>query len=171
MPYPQYAPDQLLPALRDYLVGLGLARYPSTPGTISVAGFPGTPGPSPLWLDPKKNIPYPGQSEGLKTNESHPTMVLAVYPATGVPQKPFEGFLVTLGAAIWYRGLRSPMVQTMHEQIRGALEDRRNYFMNGLQVNWSRMSREVQRIGSDERGYIYNCEVLFDMWSDTYVYA
>jgi hypothetical protein len=26
-------------------------------------------------------------------------------------------------------------------------------------------TRELQRIGADEEGYVYNCEIMFDLWS------
>jgi hypothetical protein len=159
--YPAYAPDQLLPAMRDFLIDQGLVRKPS------VAGIE-----PPMWLDPRRGVPYPGQTEGLDSSgvETDNGLVLGAYPSTGIPSAPFEGFLVKLGAAIWYRGTKSPTVQSTHEQIRGVLHDRRNLNFNGLIINQSMMTREIQRIGSDERGFIYNCEFMFDMWASTYVY-
>lgn len=159
-PYPLYAPDQLLPALRDYLIAQGLVRKPSVAGSEH-----------PMWLDRKRGIPYPGETEGLGPNESDPQLVLGVYPATGVPPAPYEGFLVKLGAAIWYFGKTSPIIQTMHEQIRGALNDRRNLNMSGLLVNQAQLTREIQRITSSDEGYVYNCEYMFDMWNANYVYS
>lgn len=159
-PYPQYAPDLLLPALRDYLAAQGIARVPRVAGS----GHP-------MWIDRKRGIPYPGQIEDLGPNESDPELVFGLYPATGIPSAPFEGFLVKLGATIWYFGKTSPPIQTAHEQIRGVLHDRRNLNMNGLLVNQAQLSREIQRITSNQEGYLYNCEYMFDMWNANYVYS
>lgn len=160
-PYPAYAPDQLLPALRDYLTAQSLGRKPA-----DATADPTLP---PIWLDPKRGIPYPGEKRDNAV-EQHPDLVLALYPATGVPSVPFEGFLVKLGVAIWYRAKLSPTAQTHHEKIRGMLHDKRDLNFNGLSVNQSQMTREIQRISSDERGYVYNCEYMFDLWNANYVF-
>lgn len=161
--HPLYAPDHLLPALRDYLAAQNLVRKPGVAG-------PSSGPPYPFWLDPRRGVPYPGQTEGLGPNESHNDLQIGAYPATGIPSAPYEGFLVKLGATIWYRGRNSPLIQTVHEQIRGVLHDHRNINMNGLLVNQAQMTREIQRIGSGEEGYVYNTEYQFDMWSSNYVY-
>lgn len=160
-PIDTYDPASLLPNLRAFLISNGVGRVPR-----DAADAP------PIWLDPDRGIPYPGQSEGLGPNE--PTtvdrphgiggLVLAIYPATGIPSPPHEGFLVKLGATIWYRSMLSPEIQSMHETIRALLSDRRNYSLNGLQVNESLLTREIQRVTSNEDGYVYNCEYLFLLW-------
>lgn len=154
---PAWAPEQLLPSMRQYLIDAGVTRRPKDAGAQP-----------PMWLDPRKGIPYPGQTEGLAANESHPSMVLAAFPATGTPSVAYEGFIVKANATIWYRGLNSPPVQVLHEQIRGLLHDRHDYYMNGLWISESLFFRDKQRISSDERGYVYNCEVQFEMWASTY---
>lgn len=158
MSYPLYSPENMIPALTDYLVAQGLVRKPDDAGSLP-----------PVWRDPRKGVPYPGQK--MDGNQSHPTLVLALYPATGIVSVPYEGFLVKLGVAIWYRGKTSPAIQAMHERIRGVLNDHHNIMMNGLLVNQAQMARENQRIASDERGFIYNCEYMFDLWNSSYSYA
>jgi hypothetical protein len=159
-PFPAWAPDQLLPAMRAYLRTNGLVRLPAETG-------PNASLPT-MWLDPKRGVPYPGQTENLGANETDDELVTAAFPATGIPSAPFEGFIVRLNATIWYRALRAPLITSMHEQVRTLLHDKRNYSMNGLLVNESLFFRELQRISADERGYNYNCEVAFTMWSTDY---
>lgn len=153
---PAWAPDQLLPSMRQYLINAGVCRRPKDAGTRP-----------PMWLDPKKGVPYPAQTEGLGPNESS-DFVLAAYPSTGVPSAAYEGFIVKRNVTIWYRNMFSPPIQAIHEQIRGLLHDRRNYSMNGLLINESLFFRDIQRIEADERGYLYNCEVQFEMWASVY---
>lgn len=158
-PVTTFDPASLLPNMRQFLIDNSVGRLPR-----DEADAP------PIWLDPKKGIPYPGQSEGLGPNEQTTItdgiggMVLAIVPATGIPSPPHEGFLVRLGATVWYRSMVSPAIQSMHETIRALLSDRRNYSMNGLQVNESLLTREIQRVTSNEEGYVYNCEYMFLLW-------
>lgn len=163
MSYPLYSPESLLPALRDYLVAQGFVRSPTTPNSYQPTDLP------PLWLDPKKGVPYPGATLG--PNESHPTMVLGAYPATGIPSQPFEGFLVQSGVTLWYRSTKSPLIMALHERIRGVLHDRRDLNMNGLLVNEAILVRELQRIGSGEEGFTYSCEYKFQLWNSNYVFT
>lgn len=160
-PVNTFDPATLLPNLRAFMITAGLVRLPATAGD-----FP------PMWLDPKRGIPYPGQTEGLGASEGtnkddgRGGLVVAAYPATGIPSGPHEGFLVKKAAAIWYRSLKSPTIQSFHEQIRGLLHDQRNYSLNGLAVNQSLFSRECQRVTSNEEGFVYNCEIMFDLWAE-----
>lgn len=160
---PAWAPEQLLPSMRAFLRAAGVVRLP--------ADTPTSGGPPPMWLDPKKGIPYPGQTEGIQANEGDPKLVMAAYPSTGIPSAAYEGFIVRMNATIWYRALNTPIAAAKHEQIRSLLHDKRNYSMNGLLVNESLFFREFQRINSDERGFVYNCELTFTlMMADTYTY-
>lgn len=164
-PVNTFDPASLLPNLRAFLVTAGICRVPA------VAAPDDNPNLAPMWLDPKRGIPYPGQSEGLQEAEVGPQMVLAAYPETGIPSIAHEGFYVRKPASIWYRCISSPPIQSLHEQIRALLHDQRNYSLNGLQVNQSLFSRECQRVTSNEEGFIYNCEIMFELWSDDTVLA
>jgi hypothetical protein len=145
----------LLPNMRAYLVSLGIVRSPAVSGPLP-----------PLWLDRSKGVPYPGQKEDLGPTEGHPDLVLGAYPATGIPSKPFEGFFRQKGVTIYIRGRTSPLVQHIYEnQLLPALHDVRNIDMNGLLVNQSMSYRDLQRIGADTNGYVYNCEFLCDLYS------
>jgi hypothetical protein len=160
-PITTYDPATLLPNLRSFLIDNCVGRVPR-----DAADAP------PVWLDPKKGIPYPGQTEGLGINESTDItderggLVLAIFPATGIVSPPHEGFLVRLGATIWYRSMLSPVIQSMHETIRALLSDQRNYSLNGLQVNESLLTSENQRVTSNEEGYVYRCEYMFMLWAE-----
>lgn len=153
----------LLPNLRAFLVTAGICRTPAVSGSLP-----------PCWLDPKRGIPYPGQTEGIAPGENSTVdkdsgiggMVLAIYPETGIPSPPHEGFYQQRAVTIFYRSQLSPEIQSVHESIRAVLNDQRNYSLNGLQVNESIMVRELQRIDSDERGYVYNTEYMFHLWGD-----
>lgn len=165
-----YDPASLLQNLRAFLVNNGVCRIPRNPS--------GTPPVPPCWLDPERGIPYPGQTQGLGPNEgtivNKPRiggLVLAIVPATGIASPPHEGFLVRLGATIWYRSALSPEIQSMHERIRALLSDQRNYSLNGLAVNESLLTREIQRVTSNEEGYVYNCEYMFLLWGPDNVLA
>lgn len=160
-PVNTFDPATLLPNLRSFLVSASLVRVPRIAADVP-----------PCWLDPKRNIPYPGQTEGLGANEGTDKddgrggLVIAIYPETGIPSIAHEGFYVRKPVSIWFRSHLSPVIQTVHETFRATLHDRRNYSLNGLQVNQSLMTRELQRIGSDEEGYVYNTEYLFDLWAE-----
>jgi hypothetical protein len=162
-PVNTFDPASLLPNLRAFLVEAGVARVPRDAGSLP-----------PCWLDPKRNIPYPGQTEGLGPNEGTVVdtkhgiggLVIAIYPETGIPSIPHEGFYVRSAVAIWYRSQLSPEIQAAHRTMRGLIHDVRNYSLNGLQVNQSLIFRELQRIGSDGEGYTYNSEYMFELWGD-----
>lgn len=152
-----FDPATLLPFLRSYLRNADIARAPSDASDLSIP---------PMWIDPRNGVPYPGQTEGLDApgEESHPDVVLGLYPATGIPSKPFEGFYRQDAVTIVIRGRMSPDVRSTFEAIKPLLHDQRNYSLNGLQVNQSMMTRDLQRISSDANGFVYNCEFLFDLW-------
>jgi hypothetical protein len=140
--------------MRAYLASLGIVRAPADNGTLP-----------PLWLDRWKGIPYPGQVQDIGPGESHKDLVLGAYPETGIPSAPFEGFYRQKAVTIYIRGRTSPLVQTLYEnQLMPALHDKRNYDMNGLQINQSLLFRDLQRLGADENGYVYNCEFMFDLF-------
>lgn len=144
----------LLPNVRTYLIGLGVVRQPSVAGPLP-----------PMWLDRKKGVPYPGQKQDLGPTESNDDLVLGAYPETGIPSKPFEGFFRQKGITIYIRGRTSPLVQRIYEnQLLPAMHDVRNLAMGDLQVNQSMSVRDLQRIGADANGYVYNCEFMVDIF-------
>ena len=150
-----FAPETLLPCLRTYLAGLEVVRDPNTPNNTL----------PPLWLDPWRGTPYPGQAEGVGKYGLHPTLVLAAYPETGIPSQPFQGFYRQKAVTIFLRGKTSPPVQAMFEQgLLANLHDKRNFLMDTLQINQSMNYRDLQRVGADENGFIYSCEFLFDLF-------
>lgn len=160
-PVNSFNPTILLPCLRAHLVTLGLVREPAVQGDSDS-------NPPPMWLDPRRGVPYPGQKEDVGQYGFNASMVLGAYPETGIPSGPFEGFYLRKAVSIWYRGKNSPLVQNLHQQISSALHDHRNYSLHGLQVNQSMMTRELQRLTSDDEGYMYNSEYMFDLWNPNY---
>lgn len=152
-------PAQLLPSLRAYLRANGVARAPSDFTDLTIP---------PMWIDPRKGIPYPGQTEGLESpDESNASVVMGLYPEAGIPSRPFEGFYRQDAAVIWIIALTSPLVRQKFEQIKPLLHDQRNFTMDGFQVNQSMLYRDLTRIGSDANGFTYNCAFLFDIWDDS----
>lgn len=144
----------LLPNVRAYLMGLGVVRTPSVAGPLP-----------PMWLDRKKGVPYPGQTQDLGPTESDPDLVLGAYPETGIPSRPYEGFYRQKGITIYIRGRTSPLVQRLYEnQLLPAMHDVRNLAMGDLQVNQSMSVRDLQRVGADANGYVYNCEFMVDLF-------
>jgi hypothetical protein len=167
-PVNTYDPASLLPNLRAFFVTAGIARIPAVAGSEA-----------PCWLDPLNGIPYPGQTDGLGPNENSVVnkasglggLVLCINPETGIVPIAHEGFYQRRAVMIWYRSMLSPEIQNAHEQVRSAIQDKRNYSLNGLQVNQSLMMRELQRVASNAQGYVYNTEYLFDLWGDDDVLA
>lgn len=154
-PLDSWDASTLLSSVRAYLIGLDICRVPAVAGPLP-----------PMWLDPKKGVPYPGQKQDLGPTESHPDLVLGMYPETGIPSKPFEGFYRQKAVTIYIRGSKSPLVQALFEnQLYPALHDVRNLVMGSLQVNQSMMARDLQRIGADANGYVYNCEFMLDLFA------
>lgn len=142
-----------------YLRSLEIVRLPSD-AALPYRDLP------PMWNDPRKGVPYPGQTEGLGTTESHPDLVLGAYPSTGIPSAPYEGFYKQKAVTIFIRGRTSPLIQSFYEnKLYKALHDKRNISMDGLQVNQSMCFRDLQRIAADNNGYVYNCEFMVDLWA------
>jgi hypothetical protein len=153
-----YDPALLLMKQRMYLRSLLVCRLPRD----QAAPYATLP---PMWNDPREGVPYPGQTEGLATYETNADMVLGAYPSTGIPSRPYEAFYRQKGVTIFIRGRTSPIIQDFFEhKLYPNLHDIRNVDMDGLQVNQVMCIRDLQRIGADANGYVYNCEFLFDMW-------
>jgi hypothetical protein len=162
MSYTTPGAETLMSSFRAYLINLGFARTPNTEGDLNS-------NPPPLWLDPRDGIPYPGQEKNVGQYGYHPSMVLGAYPSTGIPSQPFEGFIQTRAIMLWYRCIKTQPIMQLHEQLRPYIHDIRNFSMNGLVTNQAMLSRELQRISSDEEGFVYNCEIQFSLWSATWV--
>jgi hypothetical protein len=71
---------------------------------------------------------------------------------------------------IWLRGRTWPLVSDFYDLLRpkfvdkSAGETKRNWQMAGVTVLESLVFRELQRIGSDENGWTFNCEFSFEIF-------
>jgi hypothetical protein len=150
-----FDPSALLPNFVAFLRDNDLARRPSDATDQELP---------PVWIDPRTGVPYPGQIEGMEPEESHPNVVMAVYPSPGIPSQPFQGFYRQDIAQLYIRARLSPLVRSTFEAIRAIIHDQRNYSLHGLQVNQSMLYRDLTRVSSDNDGFVYDCEFIFDLW-------
>lgn len=142
----------LLTHLRDYLVGLGIARKPSVAGSVP-----------PLWLEPRNGVPAPGETPGNDALEAG-EVVLGAFRTTGIAPRRHEGFVRIDAVDVWIRSRNALQAFQLHDQLRDALNDLRSWDMAGLHIEESLMFRDLQRIRSDSSGFSYTSEFTFERW-------
>lgn len=140
----------LLEHLRDYLIAEGIARKPAVAG----AGHP-------LWLDPRHGVPAPG--EGDSAVEIDADVVLGAFQVSGIPRGPYaDSVLRTDAVDLWIRSRISPLAYGVDDALRQALVDRRAWDMAGMTIVESSLFRPLQRLGSDDDGYVFTSQYLFE---------
>lgn len=147
-------PDLLL-GLRGYLAVQGLVRDPRD-ATSSAA---------PMWIAPRFGTPAPGQTEGLDPVEIGPTLVISAAKTTGIPPARYENFLRMDGVGFVVRSQTAPLAYSFEQQVRAAINDKRGWTMNGVEVNESLLFRDLQPISSDNLGYTFTMEYQFSLWA------
>ena len=155
-PPPDPTNPDLLDNLRVYLIAQGLVRDPRDGTQKGIL--------PPLWLAPRFGVPAPGQTEGLAASEQDPNLVLGAFPATDTPPPPYEGFRRINHVEIVFRGRTPPAVLSIENKIRAAINDKRGWMMANVPVNESLLFRGLQPIGSDNLGWVFNQEYLFELW-------
>jgi hypothetical protein len=151
-------PDLLL-NIAAYLIELGFVRDPDTPDVI------GSPLP-PLWIAPRYGCPAPGETpQDGNSTEIGVNTVVSMGWATGIAPKRYEGFLRDDGVEFFIRSISPQVPMALDNQIRGALNDRRGWVLNGaVIINESLLTRPIQLLSSDEQGWTYHFEYLFNTW-------
>lgn len=144
------SPD-LLTYLRDYLVSEGLVRVPRVAGAAP-----------PLYLEPKEGVVAPGEAENA--TESHPTLVLGAFRATGVAPRRHQSFIRIDMIDLVVRAANPRPAFDLHDELRGALVDKRHWSMAGLLIEESLMFRDLQRVSSDANGWTFTTEFSFERW-------
>lgn len=141
----------LLDSLRTHLVAEGIVRVPAAAGPLP-----------PLWLEPRDGTPAPGEGNNLA--ERHPTTVLGAFRATGIAPSRHEGFIRREAVDFWIRVSQPQLAFGVHDQLRGALNDRRQWDMAGLTISESLMFRDLQRLAADSGGWTFVTEFVFERW-------
>lgn len=159
---PTSAPDptnpDLLENIRSYLISRGLVRDPRDGTNQSTL--------APLWIDPRHGVPAPAQTEGLKPVEaSQVGLVLGIFPATDIPSARYESFLRKNHVRFVYRGRTSQPVLSMSNSVWAALNDKRGWMMDHVEVNESLRFRGLQPIQRDNLGFTYEEEYSFLLWA------
>jgi hypothetical protein len=144
------AETQLLFNLREFLILHGIARKPSVAG-----------GGHPLWLDPRDGVPAPG--EGTHAVEIDNDVVLGAFQVSGFPRAPYDAtHLRTDAVDIWIRSRIAPLAYDVEEALQDVLSDKRQYMLGALIILESRIFRGLQRLGSDENGFIFTTQYSFE---------
>lgn len=142
----------LLTSLRDHLVTAGVVRDPLVAGPLP-----------PLWREPRDGVPAPG--EGDSASEVGATLVVGAFIATGIPPKPYEGFIRTDAVELIIRASKASLLKPFEEQVREAVNDRRNFYMGTLWVESAYLFRDMAIIDrSTDGGWTASLQYLFSLW-------
>lgn len=145
----------LLPNLRAYLVTEGVVRVPR------VAPTPQAPDAPPLWLDPEKGAPAPGDMKGV---EDGPLVVTAL-PGGGIPpERQLAERRIDI-VDFWIRSHSSPEISEFEDALRAALIDKRAWNMADKFVIESLQWRPLQPFTRDEQGLIYITAYSFETFA------
>lgn len=141
----------LLQAFRDHLVANSVCRKPSVAGPLP-----------PMWLEPRNGVPAPG--EGDNPTEVGATLVLGAFMAPGIVPQPYEGFVRTDGVEVWIRASNAALVRPLENQIRGIVNDRRNFSLGSLWVESMYLFRDLQPVDRGPQGFTFSCSYLCSLW-------
>lgn len=147
-------PD-VLPALRDHLATEGIVREPRTAGAVP-----------PLWLDPRRGAPAPGEGSAPETDAE---VVLAAFLTGGVPPEFGEGYSRRDVVDLHIRTTRAPRAKQLEEQLVAELAPapygaRFAWDLAGLFVIESRMWRALQPLTHDEQSYTFVVAFLIETY-------
>lgn len=136
---------QLLTGFRDHLIAQGLVRKPSVPGAHP-----------PMWSEPKLGVPAPGEKQGTEDDASR---VLGVFYSSGVAPRAYESGYRSDYVDVYFRSKEpTDLAGTfdLARAIRLTIGDKRQWSMGGFLVLESLEWRALQRISSDEQGYMHS---------------
>jgi hypothetical protein len=144
----------LLSHFRNHLIAEGLVRKPGTDA----------PGTHPLYLEPPRGAPAPGEEWLGKEKDS--VMVLSAFMATAVTQPPYASWLQQQHIELRYRTSQAVLFEPLEEAIRLQFVDRRNWKMTtGLVVVESGEYVRAQRLGGDGEAITWRSEYFFQTYS------
>jgi hypothetical protein len=133
----------LLDHFQLFLIEAGLVRSPAVAGSLPT-----------LWKQPSKGLPPPGQEyPGAGTSSAHPTIVAGLFTAPGIPTGRHDGGLRIPSVDARYRTKTVEDAVALDNAIRGLIHDERGYMLNGLRVQESLNSRDLQLLEIDDFGY------------------
>jgi hypothetical protein len=146
----------LLDAFREHLIANGVVRSPKS-AAGKEAGLP------PLFLEPKKGAPAPGDFDGKV--EDGPVMLTA-FRATGIPSAPFASWLNQDHVELRFRCAAAQAFDAIEALVRAQFVDRRNWMTSsGLLVVESGEYRRAQRLGGDAKSVSWSSEYWFQTYS------
>lgn len=154
-PAPDPTDPDLLEGVSLYLISQGIVRDPSDNSNTL----------PPLWIEPRNGTPAPGESEGLNPVEVGNDLVVSINRATGIPSPPYEGFIRHDGVEFVVRAIEPSFASSFESKVRAALNDKRGWQMATVPVNESLLFRDLQPIGSDNTGWTYTLEYMFNLWA------
>ena len=144
----------LLNFVRDHLVAQGIVRVPANAGPLP-----------PLWLEPRHGVPEVGLDvESLSAAERSADLQIGAWQSTGEGTVPLEGELEVSYVLFRFVSSKTPVGHAVHNQIRAALDDKRNWSMAGQQVHASQLFRNWQFISSDDNGFNHLSEYRIVTW-------
>lgn len=121
--------------LQDELVTEGIGQLPATSPTTVRAS---------VWLQPRDGAPEPRSGENV---------TITLIPVSAVPPDPFEGFLERQVIDVVVRARKREQGETVHRRVREILNDRREWTMGALRVEWSSLVAGMGPVTSDETSY------------------
>jgi hypothetical protein len=140
----------VLTYVRSYLLTQGIARLPRDAGSLP-----------PIWLEPQFGTPAPGEGD---TPAERSDVVIGAYRDTGIAPRRHEGFIRIDAVSFYLRSKLAPPVIQLHDQLRGAFNDKRAWSMAGLWIEESLMFRDLARLRSDVSGWTFTTEFTFERW-------
>lgn len=152
-PPPDPTNPNLLGNLRQLLINNGLVRDPRD-GTTTLP---------PCWISPRFGVPAPGQTDGLKSVEVGPNMVVGLNPRTGIPSARYEGFMRVDHVEVVFRARTAEPIQSLENSIRALVSDKRGWMMVNMPVNESLLFSGLQFLASDNLGFVFREEYSFNI--------
>jgi hypothetical protein len=144
----------LLNFVRNHLVNQGIVRVPQNAGALP-----------PLWLEPRHGVPEIGMDvQNLAPAEKSADLQIGAWQATGEGTVPLEGELDVSYVLFRFLSRTTPVGFAVHQQIRAAIDDKRNWSMAGQQVHSSQLFRSWQFISSDDEGFNHLSEYRIVTW-------
>jgi len=150
-----HAAADVLTAMRDHLVSVGVVRKPSVAGSQPL-----------MWLEPMQGLrgPKKANDPNIHPTEDSTDLVLGAYVTGGVAPGRFESWWRQPIVDVRYRGWDVRSIQRTELAISYALIDKVDWTMGGLQVVESEQWRALQRLGSDDQGYEFVSSYRFVLY-------
>lgn len=145
---------RLLTALRDHLVTQDVVRDPRVAGAQP-----------PLWLEPRRGAPAPGEGTGAEVGDP----VLAAFRAGGLTPTPARGYARQDIVSFTARSSDAAGSHDLENALRVELAPpplgrRYDFTMGGLYVIECQLWRALQPAGADDQGFTFTFAFLFETY-------